>query len=55
VKEDGTNGKEVTTIEYKNAEVTQFVNEKGVVTNGAYKLGASIMMMASVIAIVALA
>lgn len=55
MKEDGTNGKEVTTIEYKNAEVTQFVNEKGVVTNGAYKLGASIMMMASVIAIVALA
>jgi hypothetical protein len=36
------------------AEVTQFVDEKGNV-KGAYKLGASIMMMASLIASVALA
>jgi len=35
-------------------EVTQFVDEKGEVT-GAYKLGASIMMIASLVASVALA
>ena len=53
VKKTGTGGK-VTSVN-EPAEVTQFVDEKGVVTNGAYKLGASIMMMASVIASVALA